>query len=150
MPKNASPWRPLQLFSRIPAAPKIHFPHLSATSLFASLSASPAASVGLCNFLSESLPACLHICLPTCFSTSAFRPQRDIIFLSSQKTLLFLPALPASLLGFYTLQYNITPFMIRMECPVFAVFHFSPLPPSLLSFPAPSCAPSLQAGRKAG
>lgn len=146
--KAMLPWIPLLLFSRIPAAQKIHFPHLFAASLYASLSASPPASVGLCNFLSESLPACLHICLPTCLSTSAstVRPQRDNIFLSREKTEETNVFLRCFLLEFH----NMIPLIMLMQCVIFLLFHFSPRSPSRRSLPAISCDPSLQAGRKAG
>lgn len=96
---------------------KIHFSHLSAASLYASVSASPPASVGLCNFLSESLPACLHICLPTCSSTSAspVRPQRHIILFSREKTEETVVFMHLFLLGFYVLQYNMIPLIILVK-----------------------------------
>lgn len=120
----------------------------SSVSVYASLSASPPASVGLCNFLSESLPACLHICLPTCFSTSTVRPQRDNIFFSREKTEETMVFFISSCLAF--ICYNTIWYRLLSSCFIVPLFHFSPLFPSLCSLPAPSCAPSLQAGRKAG
>lgn len=108
-----------------------HFPHLSATSLFTSLSA----SVGLCNFLSESLPALLHVCPPA--SAPLLRPQRDIIFFSRNNDLFaFLP-------GVHELQDNIISFIILVECFIFPLLHLTPLRFSLFC-------PLLLSGRQEG
>lgn len=101
--------------------------------------------------LSHYLPVCISVCPPA--SAPLLRPQRDFIFFSREKTeetIVLLQSSPAFLLGFYMQQYNIIPFIILLECFIYPLFHFSPLSPSLRSLPAPSCAPSLQAGRKAG
>lgn len=102
--------------------------------------------------LSHYLPDCISVCPPA--SAPLTRPQRDFIFYLREKNRGgnngLTAALPAILLGFYMLQNNIIPFIVLVVCFIFPLFHFSPLYPSVCSLPAPSCAPSLQAGRQEG
>lgn len=111
-------------------------------------SASPPASVGLCNFLSECLPACLDVCLPTCFtSASAVRPQRDVIlFLRGHNDPLCSPC-QSSCLAFLCYSTTSPHFPRRLFC-IHFIWCLTPF--SFTSHPSHSCAPSLQAGRKAG
>lgn len=154
------PWIPLQLFSRIPTTKKKkkekQISLICVLTIYACLSASLSASVGLCNFLFESLPACLHICLPTCFSTSASRHYFAQCWNGRQgenwgNNGSFFQSLLSFLLGPYMLQHNMILFINHMDCFMFPLFNFFHPPPASLSpLPAPSCTPSLQAGRKAG
>lgn len=138
------PWLLLQLFSRIPTTQDIHFPRLSAAFIFASLSASFPASVGLCNFLSESLPARLQICLHTCSSTSAFAFKTFHFRWETEETMVFV--ISRSLPVWYSFSTEQHHLLSLWK----VLYPLSFISPSLPSLSAPSCASVYrQAGRLA-
>lgn len=110
------PWLLLQLFS------KIHFRCLSAAFIVAGLSALVPASVGLWHFLSESLPACLHICLTTCFHTSAFTFKTFYFRWKTGNNGLFELPKPSCLVFIF---HKPTAFIIPLEGFISSVFLFS-------------------------